>query len=113
MRLNVNKSGSKGVLKLKGELTLLCAEDLKKALVRALKKVEHLVIDMQQVTEIDISCIQLFCSAHRTFIGKNRQLVIADTVSEGIKGSIVNSGFPNRARCLNEGESGCLWKGGF
>lgn len=112
MRLTVDKSGRKGVLRLKGMLTIRQAEDLKKALLRALKKVKELEIDMKKVDEIDIACLQLLCSAHKTAAKSKKKLVLGNNVPDEIIQDIMCSGYFRPVGCINKDRDKCLWKDG-
>jgi anti-anti-sigma factor len=112
MRLTVDKSGRKGTLKLKGMLTISQAEDLKKALVKALKKVTELEVDLQKVDEIDIACLQLLCAAHKTASKSNKKLVLGNDISDEIIHDIMSSGYFRPVGCINKDRNKCLWKEG-
>jgi len=100
------------VLNLEGELTIQCGRELKETLINSLNSSEQVILNMEKVTEIDISCLQLLCSAHRTSIKLNKHLAIAgntDLFSE----SVDRCGYSRHKGC-SLGENGaCLWtKGG-
>ena len=54
------------VLKLDGSWTIERAQELKHALVEALKDSDHITIETEGLREVDLSALQLLCSAHRT-----------------------------------------------
>jgi anti-anti-sigma factor len=112
MRLTVDKSGKKGVLRLKGMLTISQAEELKKTLIKALKKVNELEVDLKKVDEIDISCLQLLCSAHKTAAKSSKRLVLGSDVPEDITHNIMHSGYFRTVGCINKEKDKCLWKDG-
>jgi anti-anti-sigma factor len=112
MRLTVDKSGKKGVLKLKGMLTISQADDLKNALIKAFKKVTELEVDLKKVDEIDISCLQLLCSAHKTAVKSRKRLVLGGDVPEEIVQNIMHSGYYRPVGCINKQKDKCLWKDG-
>ncbi|MBF0608980.1 MAG: STAS domain-containing protein [Candidatus Magnetobacterium sp. LHC-1] len=88
---NENEDGS-GVLSLTGELIIANAEDVKGALLSALSSARCLQLDVSRVTEVDLSYIQLLCSAHR-FAGKRQgQLSFTPQPSELFKEIVRASG---------------------
>ncbi|UCG78284.1 MAG: STAS domain-containing protein [Nitrospirota bacterium] len=111
MRLSVDKSGKKGVLRPKGELTLLRADEMKKALMRALKKVKQLEIDLAGADDLDAACLQLICSAHRSAINAKRKITLKDTVPASVKDRLVFYGYVD-AKCDIKGQNDCLLASG-
>lgn len=110
MRLSVEKSGKKGVLACKGELTINQANALKKALTRALKKVQHLVLDLKNVEGLDVSCLQLFCAAHKTAAQSKKKLVLGKDMPEDVINDLSRLGYLRPVGCMQQ--DNCLWKEG-
>ena len=69
-----NNEGS-GSLKLAGSLTVENAEELYRAFLDAQKVVENLVVIVEDSTEIDLACLQLFFSAQKSFDQAKKDLV--------------------------------------
>ncbi len=63
-----NDAKTDNVLFLQGELTVDRMADFKNELQQSLNSTDSLEIDLDQVTKVDLACLQLFCSAHRTAI---------------------------------------------
>lgn len=107
-----DESKNTGVLTLAGELNINNSGQLRDALLSSLKSVDSLVLDVTETTEIDLTGLQLLCSAHRSSIVSNKKLTI-----KGYKGGIVQevadeAGFSNNKCDFREKNSYCLWGGG-
>ncbi len=76
MKSQVESFGNKKILRLYGELTIRDASELKIALNEILEDASECFINVESVTDIDLSCLQLLCAAHRTSIEQNKHLQI-------------------------------------
>ncbi len=101
-------SGNIGVLTMDGELTIQCADELKTVLIRSLDNVEHVVLNFKEVTEMDLSCLQLFCSACRTSAGLNKRLTLTGNHPEAFKRAIRNAGYSCHICCVFDSNKSCL-----
>ena len=99
------------ILTLNGELGLLQAEQLKMQLTQALEGCGRLRIDAKAVTDIDLACLQLFCSAHRSAVSRGKQVTLSGQPSEAFRGRIVQAGLMRRDGCNHVAGSPCLWNG--
>ena len=107
------EAGKVGILRLEGDITIRFADELKGALSRGLSSVDKLFVDPSNVTDIDLSGIQLLCAAHRaaTIMGKSFQLV--DPVPSGFRGFVVSAGFARHTGCRLDDTRTCIWAGLF
>lgn len=112
MDCTLEQSGTVGVLTINGALTVGCASELKAALMKALETVEHLILNLAAVDELDLSCLQLLCAAHRTSQKLNKQLTIADNRPEAFRGTVCLSGYGRHIGCALDRTNSCLWLGG-
>jgi len=85
------------ILRVEGSLTIKHACFLKKILIEALEKTDHLDIDIQNITSVDLACIQVLCAAHKTFAEVHKHLGILDSPSEIFKKYLFNSGIDRSA----------------
>jgi anti-anti-sigma factor len=112
MDFSIEQSGSVGVMTIGGELTVQHADELKAALMRSLDAVDHLILNFDRVTEIDLSCLQLLCSAHRTSAKLRKQLTIAGNHCNMLKQVIEAAGYSRHIGCAFDCNKSCLWMGG-
>ena len=59
MDVEMTRSGETDVLKLKGSWTIERANELKRVLLEMLNSCEHMSIDLEELTDVDLSTMQL------------------------------------------------------
>ncbi len=91
----LSESGKSGLLTCRRELNVQYAAELKSTLVDALSQVEQLVLNLEQVTEIDLSGIQLLYSVFQTAQEENKQVKLTGNCPVGVKHAIEDSGYTN------------------
>lgn len=72
----VEKEGAVGILTLEGDQTIQYSNELRTALLKSFDSVHHVVLDVERVTSLDLSCLQLICSAHKTAAGMKKRLTV-------------------------------------
>jgi len=110
--MKVTTRKGKSFLKLDGEVNIARATDLKDALLKSLEKAETVEINLTDVTGIDLSCLQLLCSAHRTASKKGKILTIKDPTLPMYIEARKNAGFMYSKPCQFVTTGDCLWVGG-
>jgi anti-anti-sigma regulatory factor len=113
MDVEALESCQKHVLKLAGSWTIERAQELKHLLVTALRDNAFVTMDLQGVTEVDLSFLQLLCSAHRAFLEANKHFVLHDDKSAEFKRLVREAGFVRTLGCHSDPYKSCLWKGGW
>ena len=106
----VKGSGNLGIVTLKGELTADRADELRDFLRRAFDQVNHVVLNLENVTMVDISCLHWFCSAHRMALMWKKCLTLAGNWTELFKRAIKTAGSLRCTNCSADGDTGCVWK---
>lgn len=101
-------SGETGILAVGEALTIEDAAELKTAIADAFAATIHLYIDLSQVKEIDLCCLQLFCSAHRTAVSAGKTLALRNA-GEGFGESSRNAGYLRHVGCMPDVGHDCLW----
>ncbi len=110
MRLNVKKSGE-GVLELANRLTIENAAELRLKLMKSIEKVDILTLNIDKITDFDLSCIQLFCSANRTFNTENKQLLIQNYGSSDVLATVLHDAGFGTSQCISKKYCKiCLWE---
>ena len=109
MRDQTENTGNRKTMRLFEELTIKNADRLTTTLGEMLDTPNCVVINTESVTEIDLSCLQLFCAAHRTSIGKNKQIVIEQGWPAPIRQAAQAAGFSRNTGCPFNVKSLCLW----
>ncbi|MGD9505072.1 MAG: STAS domain-containing protein [Syntrophobacteraceae bacterium] len=106
------QSGAK-VVTLEGDLTIQRANELKECLLEALHSSKQVLVDLAKATSVDLSCLQILCSAHRTALKLGKSLALEEGFSEGFKQAVRDLGYKRNRSCLKDGEACCLWVGGW
>ena len=109
--MDIPESSETGVLRLEGKWTVERAHELKQSLIEALKGGDHVVIELEELAETDLSCLQLFCSAHRTSLRLAKHLVLHEQKSETFKRMARDAGFVRTLGCHKDPWKNCVWQG--
>ena len=109
MIVQVDDSKQAGSLIVDGALTIQRADEFKDALMKALQSVNQLEISFNKVTEVDLACLQLLCSAHRSCVKENKTLRISHQNTEALQKALQDAGFERWKGCKGSGDRGdCL-----
>jgi anti-anti-sigma regulatory factor len=101
--------GTKKLLKLVGEYKIDKAEALRGLLLKAYEEPGDLLLNVRQVEEVDVACLQIFCSAHRTYLKAGRVLAFDGPLAEEFKRSVEEAGFSREKGCTLNRTRTCLW----
>jgi anti-anti-sigma factor len=105
----VEESDDKKTLSINGELKIQDAAELQKVLIESLENTEHVDINLENVTGIDMSCLQLLCSAHRTMSSSNKRLTLSSSYPDVIREAVNDSGYQQLKGCESDKDETCLW----
>jgi ABC-type transporter Mla MlaB component len=103
------ESDNSAVLTIDGELTVTRAEELRAMLISALENADSITVRFKNIIEADLSCLQLFCSAHRSAIDLNKSLTVSRENSEVFRLAAEAAGFSRKKGCILDFEDTCLW----
>ena len=105
----VKESGTKDVL-LSGSLSLGSAAEIRNQLLIALDEADTVNIMLQDVEDIDLSLIQILCSAHRSAHARGKSFIMPESLPDMFTQVIEDAGFKGHIGCSNSGAEGCVWK---
>ncbi|NGZ05179.1 MAG: STAS domain-containing protein [Magnetococcales bacterium] len=105
---NMDAARSVGVLSLNGDLTIRNAAELKEAMSQAMDQSKQLELNLTEVERVDLTTLQILCSAHRTLLKNGKTLTIAGTLSPALRDAVQQAGF---VQCGGDKETSGLWKG--
>lgn len=108
MNTTFNVSGDAGTLVLSESLTIEDAAGLKEAVGDALTASTRLTVDLSSVDAIDLCCLQVLCSAHRTAVSRDKTLTILNPC-DGFRETIRETGYLRHVGCMDTGDHRCLW----
>jgi anti-anti-sigma factor len=108
MNCTVTYQGEREVLVIAGELNIEHAQALKETLLQSLAGTGPLLLNLENVTAIDLSCLQLLCAAHRSWLAANRELAIA-SCSGVFSQTARDAGYSREMGCSIDANRSCLW----
>jgi anti-anti-sigma regulatory factor len=97
------------MLTFEGKLTLKHADEIRASLIKALIDAGHVEIDIGNVIETDLSCVQLLCSAHRTSLKLNKRLNFIGRLPKHFREAAEAAGYSRSSGCTKDCEQSCLW----
>lgn len=109
--IRVEKKENKSVVILNGDITVEHSDLLRNALLESLEGTDLIEVDFRNATTVDLSCLQLLCSAHRTSVNAGKSIELRPDHTEILKEAVRESGYPRYIGCTLETEKSCLWKG--
>jgi hypothetical protein len=98
-----------GGLTLGGSLTIENASVIRTKLIEALMKEDALKVSID-ADAVDLSFLQLLCSAHRTASKLGKSFTLGREASGKLLIAVESSGYFRKRGCT--GEDTCLWTGG-
>jgi anti-anti-sigma regulatory factor len=112
MTVEFETSGDTGVLTLSGELTVGHMAELKAALLTCMGRVNRVTVMLGRVTALDLSCLQVLCSAHRSFHLKSKVLRVCGEGRAILRQEALRAGLMEKISCDFSREEACLWAEG-
>jgi anti-anti-sigma factor len=82
--VTVEQLGAECFIRLEGEITIVCAAELKKVLLDALASGNKLRLDLKGATDLDITALQLLWAAEREAQASGRSFKLTGRVPEEI-----------------------------
>ncbi len=104
-----NFSSDRGTIHLEGDLTLPYAAELRTMLIKALINSDAVTIRFGAVQNVDLSCLQLLCSAHRSAVRFKKQFQFEGIVPKIFQETADAAGYSRLKGCHLDYEKSCLW----
>ena len=111
--IKLEQENDKTCLYLEGEMTINNAEAFRDNLLLSLKQSNLVEIDFEAVTAVDLTCLQLICSAHRFAVESGKDVVIKDNSLPPLREARIRAGFDFQKSCGFNPSHECLWMGGM
>jgi ABC-type transporter Mla MlaB component len=99
-------------LTLAGSLTIENASAIRKKLITALMREDSLRVCIEADAAVDVSFLQLLCSAHRTASKLGKSFALGQAASGGFLAAVESAGYFRKRGCARDREETCLWTGG-
>ena len=102
---------NRGIVHLDGNLTLSQAVEIKALFIKALVSADEVNISFGEVPDVDLSCLQLICSAHRSALRLNKKLAIKGNAPQAFKDAMSAAGYSRLKGCKLDKDQSCVWSG--
>jgi len=109
MYCSLEQSEETATLTITGSMTIEDAADLKTALTTLLAGSSLSEVDLSAVDAIDLSCLQVLCSAHRAAVHSGKKLALS-RAADSLITCLEDAGFPRQSGCLQQDGVPCLWQ---
>jgi len=106
----IEKTTKDGTVIVAGALTVSHIAEMREELIKALQVSQKAKLDLQAVTEIDLSALQLFCSAHKTATKAKKVFELIDSSTGVAKNTAGLNGYLRQQGCNIVMDETCLWK---
>jgi anti-anti-sigma regulatory factor len=101
------------LLSMEGDLTIARAVEFRDLLLDSLQKSDSIEIDLATAESVDLSFLQLLCSAHRTAVRDGKELAITGKPGSAFLRARQQAGFSGNKNCRDCPDIDCLWSGGL
>ena len=105
----VKDSATKEVV-LSGSLSLAFAAEIRNQLLHAFDEADTVHVSLKDVDDVDLSLIQILCSAHRSALARKKTLTLQKSLPDMFVQIVDDAGFQGHIGCSNGGEECCVWK---
>ena len=111
MECNLNTKGNECSIKFTGPMGIAQANEVKATLMNSLSSCGRVTMDLKEVHEMDMSIVQLFCSANMSFEKSGKYFSIIDKDMDSVASLLTELGYDNNFGCSENPCKLCLWKG--
>jgi anti-anti-sigma factor len=109
----VSNDGTTVTITVAGKLAIDTASELHQLLLDQSSSVQKVQLDLSNLDWIDLSGLQLICSACRTSLDNQKHFNFLGCMSPDIKKTISDSGLQRQTTCKHNADLPCIWCGGM
>ncbi|BDV42396.1 sulfate transporter [Geotalea uraniireducens] len=99
-------------LDVSGELTICFVGEFREALLDGLEKATEITVNVEHVSAVDLTGLQLLCSAHRTASARDKTFGIVGRQNRIFAEAERLAGFSRHVGCVKDVGKTCIWTGG-
>ncbi len=103
------KPDSTRVINLGEDLSIARAGKLRQIILEALNTGGQIVLSCSECTDMDLSFLQLLCSAHQTALQSKSVLKLSDTIEEQLLKKAGEAGYFRETACRSDKNHECFW----
>ncbi|OPY66036.1 MAG: hypothetical protein A4E57_02977 [Syntrophorhabdaceae bacterium PtaU1.Bin034] len=119
MSVAIKRLADSSRIEVEGEFTVSTIAQVGEALLHAIHEGFDIVVDLERVTEVDISSLQLLCAAQKSVSGLKKSLSLAAAPPSLFRELLEKAGYRADRGCVQppSAQSGrgcggnCLWEG--
>ncbi|MFC1549582.1 hypothetical protein ACFL4R_01780 [Nitrospirota bacterium] len=105
-----HKSGRMGMLVFEGALDEKCYKNMESILMMAVINEEYILLDLTEVTCVNLDCLKLLCTTHRTASLLNRRLKVLGAKRDVFMSALNDSRYCRHVHCVLKGQGECFWE---
>jgi anti-anti-sigma regulatory factor len=94
-----------------GDITLPYMAEVREGLLEALNGADRISLDMAKVSQLDLSCLQVFCAMHKTSISREKKIFFSVPLPAAAKEIMERTGYWRNAGCHRKMNGDCLLGG--
>ena len=113
VRQETAEQGGALVLKVEGELTIPFAGEFRGALLDAFDAAGRVIVNLEGVSAVDVTGLQLLCSAHRSTYAREKWLGVEGLTNPVVAEAAALAGFRRHVGCEADVGKSCIWIGGY
>jgi len=110
-RQDMDGAGKDEMVRFSGDLDIQRAGELRSTLLEALEESEAVSLEFGECAKVDLSVVQMLCSAHRTATKLHKLLRLSGSLPRGFLEAVEDTGYSRTSGCTYDREGTCLWVG--
>lgn len=99
----------KSIVTISGDLTISSAEEFRKVLLEAFGAADAVSLKIDALEAVDLACLQVLCSAHRSAVKSAKRLVFAMAPPPLFRTAVSDAGYTRLKECPVNRDGSCLW----
>ena len=111
MSFDIQLKNGLATLQGQGELTIVQISEFKKKITDIMPDSKEVLVDLLNITDMDVSCLQLLCSANRSFEQNKTPLTRKGNLTDIMKQTLLDAGYDLGTGCPEAPCKNCFWKG--
>ena len=112
IKVTISDNGNLATVIVGETLTIETCTEFKQALSNALDTARQVVLDTRNLQQVDMTSLQLICSACRSASSRNSSFTFGDDVPDCIETLRTVVGANQSSPCNNKHAESCIWVGG-
>ena len=111
LRTRLDLAGQKAVLTFSGDLTVPHSVQAKAALLEAMSQADSVEIRFEDVADVDLSFLQILCSAHKSSIKARKLLTVLESEFKPFRETLRAVCYLRSTGCVLDQQKQCFWVG--